>query len=526
MCTMKTAGLALMLCALCTAAWGQPAAAPLGQGARLASLDQQGFLQLLVARSVEVRFGLLNSEVTRSLMLGEAGQYETVLFVSRRQEGRERQRTAEERTSSNPLNAGTAVLDELALTNELGFRNKLPWGTEISLSHRRVKKTNNLIPLYNDEGVDTDHNAFLTLTLKQPLLRNAGTRVTETDLRVAELEHQISLHQLQQQTQKAAIDGLNVFWQLYRAEASTELRRQAVASTEALLADAQGRVAAGKLPESAVLELQGVLLSRQAELLRSQQALREAQGKLANALHLVWSGEQALGTRPRLQAIDAPLPSAVAEATQAIESWAPYKVAVLKLQQALVRRHYAHNQTLPLADFVLSYGGTGYDQEARGARDAANRSRYPDWYMGINFEFPLQGNQRARQQLLAQNHRLTQAELEINAIKISFFNDLTSFYSDLVQSRAVVLASHKDLDMRQTLLKHEEERHRIGVGLLGTLVQRQIDLTEAQQRLLENQIRFELALSNWHYIQGQFFSTFHIHVDGLTTASAATHHAH
>lgn len=476
---------------------------------RLAALDQQGFLQLLVARSVEVQYSQLNTEVTRHLMLGEAGLYETTFFMGVRKEGRNRQRTPDER-AQNFATVGTADLEETGRTDELGIRNKLPWGSELSLSYKVAKKTNNLIP--QTSSFDTEYNTLLNLTLKQPLLRNAGRNVTETDRRVAELEHQISLHQLKQQTLKAGIDGLSLYWQLYRAEATLTLRQSTYTSTEALLADAKARIEAGKLPASATLEVQGVLLNRQAEVTRSQQALREAQGKVATALNLIWHHSNPPSTRPRLQPLDAALAQAPAAPEPALDLWPPYQIAQLKFEQAQTRLNYAHNQMQPVADFVMGYSGTGYDNLAQEARVTAEKSSYPDWYFGVNFEFPLRGNQKAQQQFLAQSTRLTQAELELIAIKNSFSNDLAVRHSDLVQSRTVLVASHDEVALRQALFDNERQRHQLGVGLLGSLLQKQVDLTEARQRLLENQIRFEVALATWQYTQGSLLSDHQIQV--------------
>ena len=386
---------------------------------RLSALNQHGFLQLLVQRSVEVQYSQLTAEVTRHLMQGEAGMYEPILFMGARRENRSRQRAADERIQVFST-AATATLEETGRTNELGIRNKVPWGGELSISYKTAKKTNNLIPQYNSEKYDTEYNTLLNLTLKQPLLRNAGRSVTETDRRVAELEHKIALQQLNQQTLKTGIDGLNLYWQLYRAEATLALRQSAYTSTEALLADAKARIEAGKLPTSATLEVQGVLLGRQAEILRSQQALREAQGKLATALNLVWNDSTALSTRPLLQPLNAPLAQAPATPEPALELWPPYQIAQLKFEQAQTRLNYAKNQMQPLADFVLGYSGTGYDYEARAARSAALKRTFPDWYFGVNIELPLQNNQKAQQQFLAQSARLTQSELELTAIKTRF----------------------------------------------------------------------------------------------------------
>lgn len=476
--------------------------------AQLSKLSPQGFLQLLIARSIELQYSKLSTDATRFLREGEAGLYESSAFMSIREESRNRQRSSDERLS-NSLTSGTAILDESAHSDELGLRGKLPTGADLSVSYKSARKSNNLIP--QSSAFDTEVNVVLNLTLKQPLLRNAGRSVTETDLRVAELEHQMALQQLTQQTLKSSLDGLNLYWQLHRAEETVKLRQQFVASTGELLADTRARITAGKLPASAVLELQSVMLSRQAELARSQQSLREAQGKLATAINLMWSESDPVSTQAPLLGSTLSLPPAPAP-DEALRQWPAYQVALIKQEQAQVRLDFAKNQMRPLLDFVLSYSGTGFDNRAQSARNTAEQGTYPDWYFGLNLEFPLQGNQKAKNQYLAQHARLTQSELEIAAVRNSFLNDLAVRLSDLKNAREVLASSQEEFKLRQSIFDNERQRVALGTGSLGALIQKQIDLYDTQQRLLENQVRFESAMATWQYTQGSLLSHYQIQV--------------
>lgn len=488
--------------------------APVAQGPalQLNALDQQTFLQELVRRSVEVQYSRLNTDVTGHLMQAEAGLYETTFFYGAREEERKVQRTATERATSNFLTANTAVLQESVRVDEMGLRNKLPWGSELTLSYKPTRRSNNLIAQYNTTRDDTEYNTLLNLTLKQPLSRNAGREVTETDRRVAALEHQISLHQLRQQIFKASMDGLMLYWQLHRAEATLALRQQAYASTQGLINDVRARIEAGKLPASSILEVQGVLLNREAEVTRAQQGVREAQGKLATALNMATSADAPLGTQPRLQTQDIPMERNSEWTDQALAQWPPYQVAQIKMEQARTRLNFARNQKEPVVDLVMSYSGTGYANQIQTARASAGRGDYRDWYVGVNMEFPLQGNKKATQQYLAQNTRMAQAELEMASIKTSFGNDLDVRYSDLVQAKSVLRTSQEEVALRQAIDDNERKRFEVGMGLLGTLIQKQIDLVEARQRLLENQIRFEVAWATWQYSQGSLLRAHQIEV--------------
>lgn len=469
------------------------------------ALSQQGFLQLLVARSAEIKFSQISTEVTRNLQQAEGALYESILFSGLRQEGRNRQRTADERLQ-NTFTAGTAVLDENGHTDELGIRSKLPTGAELSASYKLTRKSNNIIP--QTAAFDTEFNALLNLTIKQPLLRNQGREVTETDLRVAELEHQISLHQLMQQILKTSIEGLTLYWQLHRAQESVALRQQALTNASNLLSDAQARLAAGKATASSLLELQSVLLNRQIEYARSQQALREAQSKLGTALDLTTQESITIVTKPALRRSTVDVSTVDTE--RALGQWSPYQIARLKYDQAQARLNFAYNQTKPVADLVMSYSGTGYDNKSQGARGAAEQGTYPDWFLGINVEFPLQGNRKAKQQYLAQSNRLTQAELDIGAIKNSFTNDIAVRVDDVTTAHKALMLSNDELTLRQRILDIEEQRAKLGMGSQSIFIQRYSDFVEAQQRLMENQVRYELAVATWQYIQGNLLSEHHI----------------
>lgn len=473
---------------------------------RLTRMSQQDFLHLLVARNIEIQYSKLSTDVAGFLKIGEGALYEPTTFLSVREESRFRQRTPDERLQ-NTFTANTAILDEKGRSAEYGVRGKLPTGADVSLSYKLLRKSNNLIS--QTSAFDTEHNALLNLTLKQPLMRNSGRTVTETDLRVAEIEHQISLQQLTQQTFKSCIDGLTLYWQLHRAQETVTLRQEALVSTQALLSDGKNRVTAGRAQESTLLELQGALLNRQAELVRSQQALVDAQSKLSTAVHVPWNQTLVIQTQPMFISLNQPLPSSTAT-DDALHLWPPYQIALLRQQQAQTRLQFAMNQTRPVVDFVLSYSGTGYNNQSKVARDLAQKGTYPDWYFGLNIDLPLKSNQKAQQQYLAQSARLLQSEIEMLAIRNSFGNDLQVRFSDLSNAQQIIQSSHRDVTLRQTIFINERHRVDLGIGLLGALIQKQVELTEAKQRLLESQVRFETAMATWQYAQGRLLADHHI----------------
>ena len=493
---------------------GAPSQSTAGPPTDISRLEPRTFLQELVARNLEVQYSRLNTDVTRHLRSAEAGIYEPTFFTNVRKEGRDRQRTIEEIGISN---AGLPVAIDRTSSYESGIRSRLPTGADICLSYKRVNKKSNIIERDSFGLFGTEYSNLLNINLKQPLLKNAGRSITETDKKIAELEYQAALQQLTQQTLKTSIDGLNLYWQLHRSQETVRLRTDALATAKALFSDAQARITAGRTPQSALLELDGVALNREAELLRGMQTLRESQSKISTALDMLWERDKPASTSAQYSSTDISANEAQPSLDDMLLLWSPYQLALLRRQQAQLRLDYARNQKKPVLDFVMSYGNTGLGYNPSDAKNSTMGGKYPDWYVGLNLEVPIGGSQKATEQFLAQTSRLEQAELELQAIRHAFVNDLTVKLGDLQNAHSVLRLSDNEVKLRQSIFDNERVRVNIGSGLLSSLIQKQTDLIEAQQRLLENQVRYEIALATWQYTRGSLLSDNGIQVTGISS---------
>jgi len=475
----------------------------------VAKLDAGNFLKLLVMRSLDVQYSRLNANIAQHNEAAEAALYEPSEFLNLRREGRLRQRSLEELQTNT---SSVTNLDEAVSSQEVGLHGKMPSGAEVSLSYKIGRKRNNLLPSNSFGLYDSEFSSLLNVTLKQPLLRNAGRSVTETDKRVAELESRASLQQLVQQTLKTSIEGLTLYWQLHRAQETAKLRQDALESSEALLADTQSRVNAGRAAASTLFEVQGVILNRKAELARSVQAQREAQSKLLTAVNLFGDDNAPASTAPEWHSPDLLTPPAMEPKDQILSRWPPYQIALIKQEQARIRLDFAQNQIKPSLDLVVSYGATGLGYDRPSTIHTAVGGRFPDWFVGLNLELPVGANQKAQRQYLAQAQRLEQTAMELVAIDNAFSNDLSVRVADMGNAQTVLKLSRSEVELRQKMFEYEQQRIQIGSGSISSLIQKHSDLIEARQRLLENQIRYEIALASWQYANGTLLTDNHIEI--------------
>lgn len=453
------------------------------------------FAQLLTLRNLELTFGRETVEVSRALAQAEAALYEPLLFGNTKINSIERQRTIEEKTS-NFAAATQNVLDEEGKTFEVGVRQRLPSGGELSLSARTVTRSSNVLA---KAGTDSEVNSGLVLLIKQPLMRGRGVGVTETDRRVAEIEWVIAQWQFRQQLQKVIAESMSVFWQAHAASDVLSLREALVANAEALVRDAQERVAAGRLPPRAVSEAQRLRLVRQSELSRARQARDELLIKLMTSIDLPHARLADLSLRAKpLADVD----SAV-DVGEALSQWAPYRIAGLRHLQGQVRLNFALNQQRPAVDLVLSHSQSGLSESTTTSLSTVRRGRYPEWFVGLNVELGAGGNAKARLQAQAQQWRVTQSETERTAIEQAFRNDFQSKKDALQSVLAELRLIEDDAALRATFLAQEKARVTLGGTTMASQVQAEQDLLEVQVRLAEAAGRREVARLSLMLAEGQ-----------------------
>jgi len=459
-------------------------AAPGVQSLRLTPI---ALAQMLALRSLELTYGRESVQVANLLAEAERALYEPVLFMSARVGDTQRQRTVEEQTSNIFTQQVASVLKEKYESLEVGVRQRVPSGGELALSARQFRRSSNVL---KNASTDLEVNSGLVLTFKQPLLRGRGRQITETDRRVAEIEAVVTQWQFRQQMQKVMAEGLSAFWQAQAASQAADLRQVLQRSAEAMLADAEERLAAGRLAPRMVSEARRLLLQRQSESIRAQQGRDELLLRLLSSVDLP---HQRLGD---LQLLAQPTPgfllAPVFDDREALAQWAPYRIAALRQEQGQVRLVFARNQQRPAVDLVVSHTQTGL-ADTQGSWSSARSGRFPEWFVGINAELGAYGNGRARAQAQAQAQRVQQSETEQRAIEQTFLNDLQARREAMRALEQERLLVQDDLTARAQFFEQEKERVALGVAAFFSQIQAEQDLLEARIRLADVSARRETA---------------------------------
>lgn len=477
--------LGLLLALPATQAAAQAATAPV-------TLDPATVLQLALEHNHDLQYAKLQAEVAREGYEAETGLYRPLGYATFRRDGRNRPRTVEERLTA--ALGGIGRLDETGRSGEVGVRVKAPTGAEASLAWRSAQKRSNVIASATFSPSDSESNAALVMTLRQPLMRGAGRDVVETDLRVAEAEREIGRWQYRQQILKIASDALNAYWALQRAVAAQALRTQALDNAVALREDTRVRIDGGRLPPAAADEAAVAVATREAELARGAQAVADAESRIRVLLDLPpEDGGWAVAPLPAQPLAPLGVPGAAQRLPLALADWPPLRMAQWRRVQAEHRQRLADDRVQPALDMAISYSTNALEYGPIDAAGEALKGHNPDWSIGFSLEVPLGGDVRAKAQQRAQLLRLQQAELEVRSVRQALASDL---YNRVAQRDAIARELQQlraDRDARRGLLDAERAQHATGSAPLNRLLRREADVLDADLRVIDGEARLALA---------------------------------
>lgn len=543
------AALALALAAWLALGGAQAAHAaeqPVAQAAGAAvPLSLAELVQQTLVRNMPTRAARLQADAAGRLLQAEQALYEPVASSRVRREGGDRPRTYEERTSGLTNVGKTSAIEQIN-TASAGLRGKLPTGASYELGHEMRRRKSNLLA----SEAERENRGTLTLTLRQPLLRNAGRTATEADLRVAELEQQVERQRFVKQLVDIVGEAAGTYWQLVRAREQLAVRERALDAARQMREDTRRRVDGGFAPRVDLLEADIALGGREAEQVRAAQGLADAEVRVRNLLAEPGSALGGLRYRP-VQGLPAqPVagqaaptadtvgpaePSDASEATPAADEppgtvaaadagndpvfrrmlgqWPGYQIARLRFEQEEVRLVHAGNQQRPDVSVEFGYNQNGLNPSFLDALDNSLKDRHAGWSIGLVFEMPI-GNQGARSRREAQSLKRDAARLLMQSEAQTLGNEWAARTGQRDAARRETVLLRQETVHREALWQAERANHTLGRSRLRQLIEAEDRLNDSRSRLIDAQVREMLAELALQALTGELFTQFGVRVEG------------
>jgi outer membrane protein TolC len=337
----------------------------------------------------------------------------------------------------------------------------------------------------------------LSLTMTQPLLRNAGVEVNKTFIKIAQNNAKVEEHIFLDRVLTVLATVEQTYWELVFANESMNVAQAALKAAEELMASNRAKAKAGVMSIVDVLQAEAAVAARVEQTLIAEKAIRDQEDqfrRLVNPTEEELRQEIRLAPKDHLAMVLEPmsLPEAI---DIAIERRPEILQAKKNVETSELNTTFAKNQLLPTLSFQGSVGLAGLGKDYP---DSFNRNFSGDFHNyggGLVLSFPL-GNRSAvstynKRQLEAKNAEVSLASVRqqvILGVKEAVRRVQTDF-KRIETTRSARIMAEKQL---------QAERERLNVGLSTTrfVLDFQRDLATAQGNELRATVDYNKSLSN------------------------------
>jgi outer membrane protein TolC len=382
----------------------------------------------------------------------------------------------------------------------LGLDQRLPSGTGLRLDFRSRRDESERGTAVAPEV----YRSTLSLDIVQPLLRNFSFsgRIQRAPVLRAEFGSEIARETARLQAMLTVKATEDAYWGLVESWKAYEVNLGAHRLVEEQLDLTRRQIAAGVLPESDVIGVEGTLAQRQVAVVRAEAQIDRSADALRVLLNLPaaeWSFPLLPVDAPSFAHVEVPFGQAL---ERALASRPELGQTRINLRRIALDLEEARNSRLPSLDLRGTIGSVGQDALYRGTLDQIGRASSRQWSVGLIFSWaPLGGAARAEMARL--DSALRQHDLRRDQLLVSVQNQIREAMRAIATAERQLFASAKFRDLAERSL--EVERRRFINGLSGNffVAQRQAELAQARLGELEALIQHERASSDLQLATGE-----------------------
>ncbi|MDO8945156.1 MAG: TolC family protein, partial [Desulfobacterales bacterium] len=336
----------------------------------------------------------------------------------------------------------------------------------------------------------------LTLSARQPLLKNRGRQVTEAPLRIARAGAEEKTEEWKSKVMDTVSSVRTAYLAFFSAAREEEVREAALELAERMIVHTDARIQGGAAAEMDRLPAESAVATRREELLRAQAAVRSAEADLKIILGV--RSERDWGERlapiPPMEDISPPGAGDTFE--EAIRMRPEVAAMKAKRTQSEIREVAARNQTLPSLDLTASAGLAGlsgtpnpdplfagnaevYTGNYGDSVDRLFSGKYHNWQVGLKTEIPW-GMQREKAEWARAKAALREQRLLEEAVFLRIRGEVWKARVELESAVARIDATRTATVAAEKKLEAEEKKLSVGRSTTVEVLRFQQDLSEAR----------------------------------------------
>lgn len=349
------------------------------------ALDLSTVIQRTLTNNPSLRSAELEVAAARQSVLAEEGRYPYVFQA--------------DGTYSRSMNARLSPDDSVNssvmrfYTVGTALRRTFPMGTTAELRVQGERVEADAIDITRIVSSRGYYGASARASLTQPLLRNAGRRVGEVELRAARESRTLSDKARQRVKSDLVRDATVAYWELWYAAAALDIESAALRLAERQEDEARQQVSAGALAPADVLTFSTRVAQLEESLVAADIQRRQRSLELGRLMSGADSGAENL-----LAGNDPPVPGAPPSRAQVEAALRSGSVELAELEAqvrvARTRAEVAGEANRAALDLEGSIETTGLSERVPRALDRAGQMKWTTARLGLVFELPLEDKRK------------------------------------------------------------------------------------------------------------------------------------
>jgi len=381
---------------------------------------------------------------------------------------------------------------------DLGLSLPLKTGGQISVrapsSHTETQSTLQTYESYNSD---------LTLSLSQPLLRDAGLRANTHGIRIAAYSSMASRARAKLETMNALAIVDKVYWRLYAAREELKVRRQEYELAVAQLQRAKRMVEAQTVAKIEILRAESAATQRLEGIILAEKAVRDRQRELKRILN---KPDLGMDTPIALIPIVSLNPAYIPLDKERVLTYAlANRTELLELELQIASQasavDAARNGRLPALMLSYSYNINGLGDSGSEAFDMVLDNEFVDHSVGLNLQVPI-GNKAAKSRLRQAILRKERAILTKKQRGLTITQEVLSAIDQLDANWQRVLASRKSAQLAEQTLSAEQRQFELGLQTSNEVLSAQTNYANARSAEVRSLVEYQIAQIDLAYASG------------------------
>jgi len=470
----------------------EPAPEPNRPPAEKVELSLEESRALALENNLELKTALINPAIAGTQVSEEESRFESAFFA------RTNLLKSDQPVGTVGLIPGTntpfpaiAASQIERLQSDLGVQVPLRTGGTVTFDLADTETEN----LLQDGPFNPSFANNATVSLSQPLLRNAGRRFNLHPIRVASYQRDITdaRTRLDVITVLGTLD--QVYWRLYAARRELEVRQQQYELAQAQLERARRLVEAGQRAQVEIIRAQAGVAQQLEAIILAENTLRDRERELKRVINKIGLPVESPTvvlptTEPDPVRYELDRPQLVRQALDA-------RMELLELELLLLQDDStidaARNQTLPLVTLEYAYSIAGTGERRSDSFSMLAESDFVNHSLGLQASIPL-GNELARSRLRRAIYTRRQ-RLATRANREDLIRQEVLNAADQVEANwQRILAARQNTVLNGRLYEAEQRQFEQGIRTSTDVLDAQIKFADAQSAEIRALADYQISL--------------------------------